>query len=77
MSPGHALSPRQKQIMRLAARGLGDKEIATMMGNELCTIRGHWLRIFIKLRAKSSRHAMAIYFGKIEPKKLTNRCHCK
>jgi DNA-binding CsgD family transcriptional regulator len=55
------LSPRQREIMRMLARGMTQKEIASALRSGEPTIRTHIQRICIKLRAKSRLHAVAIW----------------
>ena len=54
-----ALSPRQTEIMRLAAEGLTDKEIAQRTGLSVGTLRSHWDRMRARLDARSRGEVIA------------------
>lgn len=58
------LSPRELQCLKLMARGLYIKEIAEHLGVSFFTVRGIKRRMFLKLRALNSSHAIAIGFAK-------------
>ena len=53
------LSPRQTEIMHLAAEGLTDKEIAQATGLSLGTLRSHWDRMRARLGARSRGEVIA------------------
>ena len=53
------LSPRQTEIMRLAAEGLTDKEIALRTGLSVGTLRSHWDRMRARLGASSRGEVIA------------------
>ena len=53
------LSPRQTEIMRLAAEGMTDKEIAQRTGLSLGTLRSHWDRMRSRLGARSRGEVIA------------------
>ena len=53
------LSPRQLQILRLAAEGLTDRQIALRTGLSEGTVRTYWERIRTRLDAKSRSEAIA------------------
>ncbi len=53
------LSPRQTEIMRLAAGGMTDKEIAQATGLSLGTLRSHWDRMRARLGASSRGEVIA------------------
>ena len=53
------LSPRQTEIMHLAAEGLTDKEIAQRTGLSLGTLRSHWDRMRARLNARSRGEVIA------------------
>lgn len=49
------LSPRERQIVRLAMDGLGNKEIATRLGASPKTVEGHLTAIFERFDIKGGR----------------------
>ena len=49
------LSPRERQIVRLAMDGLGNKEIATQIGASPKTVEGHLTAIFERFDIKGGR----------------------
>lgn len=53
------LSPRQKQILLLAAEGLTDRQIAAQIGLGEGTVRTYWERIRGRLDARSRSEAIA------------------
>lgn len=53
------LSPRQREIMQLAAGGLTDKEIAQQTGLSIGTLRSHWDRMRARLDASSRGEVIA------------------
>ena len=53
------LSPRQTEIMRLAAEGMTDKEIAQATGLSVGTLRSHWDRMRSRLGASSRGEVIA------------------
>lgn len=53
------LSPRQMEIMRLAAEGMTDKEIAQATGLSVGTLRSHWDRMRARLGASSRGEVIA------------------
>lgn len=59
------LSPRQLQIVRLAANGRTDQQIATALGLSIHTIRANW-RWYIRdrLGAGDRTHAVALAITK-------------
>jgi DNA-binding NarL/FixJ family response regulator len=60
MKPRRELSPRQREIFKLAERGFCDKEIAGKLYIDEETVGTHFRRILKKLKAKSRLHAGAI-----------------
>ncbi len=64
MIPRRALSPRQREILRLVARGFCDKEISAELGVKENTIAAHFTEIFARLKARSRAHAVAIFIQK-------------
>lgn len=53
------LSDRELEVLRLIAQGLSNQEITQKLFVALSTIKGHNLRIFAKLQAKSRTEAVA------------------
>jgi len=54
-----ALSERELEVLRLLALGLSNQEIAQKLFVAVNTVKGHNLRIFAKLQAKSRSGAVA------------------
>lgn len=54
-----SLSDRELEVLRLIAQGLSNQEITQKLFVALSTIKGHNLRIFAKLQAKSRTEAVA------------------
>jgi PAS domain S-box-containing protein len=57
------LSKRETQILRLAATGLTDKEIAVKAGVSLCTIRTYWERVRQKMKVPNRAAAIATFIN--------------
>jgi two-component system nitrate/nitrite response regulator NarL len=57
-----ALTHREHEVLRLAARGLSNKEIAQQLGVWLQTIKTHLHNIFEKLEVRTRRAAVAKAF---------------
>jgi DNA-binding CsgD family transcriptional regulator len=57
------LSPRQIQVVQLAARGLTDCEIAAELTLSVRTVNRHMSDILAKLGCKSRREATRLIFG--------------
>jgi DNA-binding CsgD family transcriptional regulator len=55
------LSDRERQIVRLAARGLTDKEIAVRTGISLTTVRTYWERLRQKTGTNNRASAVALF----------------
>jgi LuxR family maltose regulon positive regulatory protein len=53
------LSSRELEVLRLIAQGLSNNEISRKLFLSLSTVKGHNLRIFAKLQAKSRTEAVA------------------
>jgi DNA-binding CsgD family transcriptional regulator len=53
------LSPRERQLVRLAAAGRTDKEICRELGVSLPTVRTHWTRLREKLDVTTRTQAVA------------------
>ncbi len=56
-----SLSPRERDVARLIARGLRNKEIARELGIEETTVKMHRGNAMLKLRAKSSAELIRIF----------------
>lgn len=72
---GLHVTPRQRQILDLAARGLTDKEIASKLGGAVSTVRTHLERFYREngLRNKSEAVATWQRFRDLERKPLRRR----
>ncbi|MGV3613921.1 MAG: LuxR C-terminal-related transcriptional regulator [Fimbriimonas sp.] len=53
------MSERERQIVRLGARGLTDKEIADRLAVSITTVRTYWIRLRRKLNATNRAQAIA------------------
>jgi two-component system, NarL family, response regulator YdfI len=58
-APGQALTPREIDVLRMLAEGLGNKTIATRLGISEHTVKFHVGSIFVKLGAASRTEAVA------------------
>ena len=56
------LTPRQLDIVRLAARGAGNKEIAEALGITPHTVRNHLTQIFERLGARNRAQAVSMAY---------------
>jgi two-component system, NarL family, response regulator LiaR len=54
----HGLHQRELAVLRLAAKGISNKEIAKSLGIGICTVQTHLLRIFRKLGVSSRTEAV-------------------
>ena len=65
-------SRREAEVLRLAAAGLTDKEIAARFGVSITTVRSFWDRIRRKTGALSRTHAtvMAVKSGAVDEDSL-------
>jgi DNA-binding NarL/FixJ family response regulator len=52
-APSEALTPRESDILRLVAEGLGNNQIAQQLGVAVTTVRTHLNSMYEKLRLKS------------------------
>lgn len=48
-----ALTPRELEILRLVAKGLGNRQIAGRLGMAVTTVRTHLTSVYAKLRVKT------------------------
>jgi len=56
-------TPRQSQIIALAASGLADKEIAAQLHRSLSTIRTHLRRLYRMHGLKNRAQAVAVWMN--------------
>ena len=65
------ITNREKDVLKLIARGRTNKEISKMLHLSTCTVRNHISNIFIKLNIsnRSQATAAAIYAGLIDSQK--------
>ena len=56
--PGEALSQREKEILKLATRGLSNRDIAEELCLSIRTVQGHLTHIFNKLQVGSRTEAV-------------------
>jgi DNA-binding NarL/FixJ family response regulator len=61
-SETHGLSPRQRQVLRLVAGGLTNKEIARDLGLSERTVDRHVSNIFVKIDVSSRAAATAFAY---------------
>ena len=54
------LTDRELQIVRLAARGMTDKEICSELNLSLATVRTHWVRLRRKMKVSNRSQAVAV-----------------
>ncbi len=67
------LTPRELEVLFLAANGKVDKEAATELGVTLGTIRTYWERINQKLGTMNRTHAVAILLTEMNPDEVRRR----
>jgi two-component system, NarL family, response regulator LiaR len=58
LEAGEKLSARELEVMKLTARGLSNKDVASALGIKLRTVKGHLAAIFSKLRVASRTEAV-------------------
>ena len=56
------LSPRESEILSLAAKGLSNKEVGSALGISISTVRNHMAHIYEKLHVRCRTEAAAKYF---------------
>ena len=56
---GVPLSPRERECLQLAAKGMSSSEIATLLGIGERTVHFHFGNLFAKLDAANRHHAIA------------------
>lgn len=57
---GAALSDKRREILRLAAKGLSNKEISALMGSSERTVKDHWSYIFEQLGVSNRTEAVGV-----------------
>jgi two-component system nitrate/nitrite response regulator NarL len=67
--PPQALSPRERQVLEMAAHGLYDEEIARRLGTAANTVHNQVRSAMDKLGARSREHAifLAVRYGIVDP----------
>ncbi len=77
MPIARSLSPREMEILKLAAQGTSNKEIARILGISEQTTKNHVSSILRKLRAENRTHAvaMALEQNLVEPKMSSPNNH--
>ena len=68
-----SLSPREQEVLDLAARGYAFKEVADTLGISLTTVGTHVHRIYEKLHVHSRAQAVAAYTQSIRGNELWRR----
>lgn len=58
--PRRALTPRQIDVLALAADGCGSAEIAARLGVSANTVKTHLLGVYRRLGARNAAHAVAL-----------------
>lgn len=58
LDAGEKLSARELEVLKLAARGMTNKDIASALGLTVRTVKGHLADIFSKLRVNSRTEAV-------------------
>jgi NarL family two-component system response regulator LiaR len=73
VGPSTVLTPREMEVLRYLAQGLGNKQIATRLGLSARTVQTHLTRIFAKLGVTSRTEAVlyAVRQGWTNPDTLT------
>lgn len=66
------LTPRQREILMLLARGFYYKEIGEQLGISRCTVRAHLHSAYQKLRVKSRARAVIKFHEQTRALKLKN-----
>jgi DNA-binding NarL/FixJ family response regulator len=60
--PEVALTPREVDVLRLVAQGLGNKQIADLLGTAVGTVKTQVQSILSKLGAEDRTHAVTLAF---------------
>jgi DNA-binding NarL/FixJ family response regulator len=58
LEAGEKLSTRELEVLKLTARGLSNKDVASALGIKLRTVKGHLADVFAKLRVASRTEAV-------------------
>ncbi len=58
LEAGEKLSTRELEVLKLTARGLSNKDVASALGIKLRTVKGHLADVFSKLRVASRTEAV-------------------
>jgi NarL family two-component system response regulator LiaR len=58
LEAGDKLSARELEVLKLTARGLSNKDVASALGIKLRTVKGHLADVFSKLRVASRTEAV-------------------
>lgn len=58
LEAGEKLSARELEVLKLTARGLSNKDVASALGIKLRTVKGHLADVFSKLRVASRTEAV-------------------
>ena len=68
VAPSAILTPKEREILRLMADNLTNKQIGLAMGVSYQTIKWHLKNLFVKLNAGTRRHALdqARMFGLLD-----------
>ena len=53
------LTPREIQVLQLAARGMSNKDIGSELGITVRTVKGHLMNIYAKMNVKSRTEAVS------------------
>jgi DNA-binding NarL/FixJ family response regulator len=61
--PTFELSPREREILELLAKGFLQKEIADQLGISFHTVQTHTARVYEKLHVRSRAQAVAKFLG--------------
>jgi DNA-binding NarL/FixJ family response regulator len=61
--PASELSPREREVLELLAKGYLQKEIAEQLGISFHTVQTHTARIYEKLQVRSRAQAVAKFLG--------------
>lgn len=59
------LTKREEEILKLAAKGFADKQIAEMSNISVRTVNAHLARIYVKNNVKNRAEAVALYLKKL------------
>jgi DNA-binding CsgD family transcriptional regulator len=57
---GHGLSPREREVLALASRGLSNADVSRALDLSIETVKSHMRRVLRKLGARNRCHAVAL-----------------